>query len=134
MATTKKWKLPQTSTGIAGLDNILHGGLPKDRIYLVEGDPGTGKTTAGDAVRPRGCPERRKVALLTLSETKGELIAMAQSHGWSLEGLEIFELIPVEANLTADSQYTFFHSEEVELGETVEACSTVCRRCSRRTL
>jgi circadian clock protein KaiC len=121
MPTNEDWKLPQTSTGITGLNNILHGGLPKDRIYLVEGDPGTGKTTLAMQFALEGVRNGGKSLYLTLSETKGELIAMAQSHGWSLEGLEIFELIPVEANLTTDSQYTFFHSEEIELGETVRS-------------
>jgi circadian clock protein KaiC len=119
MAKNDEWNLPQTSTGVAGLDSVLHGGLPKDRIYLVEGDPGTGKTTLAMQFVLEGVRSGGRALYVTLSETKGELIAMAQSHGWSLEGLEIFELIPVEANLTADSQYTFFHAEEVELGETV---------------
>jgi circadian clock protein KaiC len=121
MANTDEWNLPQTSTGIPGLNDVLHGGLPKDRIYLVEGDPGTGKTTLAMQFALEGVRGGGKSLYVTLSETKGELIAMAQSHGWSLEGLEIFELIPVEANLTAESQYTFFHSEEVELGETVRS-------------
>ena len=119
MANEQEWNLPQTSTGISGLNDILHGGLPKDRIYLVEGDPGTGKTTLAMQFALEGVRSGGKALYVTLSETKGELVAMARSHGWSLDGLEIFELIPVEANLTADSQYTFFHSEEVELGETV---------------
>jgi circadian clock protein KaiC len=119
MTTNQEWNLPQTSTGVAGLNNILHGGLPKDRIYLVEGDPGTGKTTLAMQFALEGVRTGGKSLYVTLSETKGEFIAMAKSHGWSLEGLEIFELIPVEANLSAESQYTFFHSEEVELGQTV---------------
>src|SRR5687767_2913843 len=109
MATNNPWNLPQTSTGIDGLDSILHGGLPKDRMYLVEGDPGTGKTTLAMQFVLEGLRSGGKALYVTLSETKTELIAMAQSHGWALDGLEIFELIPVEANLTADSQYTFFH-------------------------
>jgi KaiC/GvpD/RAD55 family RecA-like ATPase len=118
MAGTE-WNLPQTSTGISGLDTILHGGLPKDRVYLVEGDPGTGKTTLAMQFALHGVRSGGRALYVTLSETKGELLAMARSHGWDLEGLEIFELIPIEANLGAQSQYTFFHPEEVELGETV---------------
>jgi circadian clock protein KaiC len=118
MAGTE-WNLPQTSTGISGLDDILHGGLPRDRVYLVEGDPGTGKTTLALQFALEGVRSGGRALYVTLSETKGELMAMARSHDWSLEGLEIFELIPVEANLAPESQYTFFHPEEVELGETV---------------
>jgi circadian clock protein KaiC len=113
------WTLPQTSTGVEGLDTILYGGLPKDRIYLIEGDPGTGKTTIAMQFVLEGIRSGGRALYITLSETKGELISMAKSHGWSLEGLEIFETIPVEANLDPNAQYTFFHTEEVELGETV---------------
>lgn len=121
MVKTSGWNLPQISTGIRGLDDILHGGLPKDRIYLVEGDPGTGKTTLAMQFVLEGVRSGGKALYVTLSETKDELIAMAQSHDWSLEGLHIVEMIPVEAHLTADSQYTFFHAEEIELGETVKS-------------
>jgi circadian clock protein KaiC len=126
MAGTE-WNLPQTSTGISGLDTILYGGLPKDRVYLVEGDPGTGKTTLAMQFALQGVRSGGRALYVTLSETKGELLAMARSHGWNLEGLEIFELIPIEANLGAQSQYTFFHPEEVELGETV---NTILKRVS----
>jgi circadian clock protein KaiC len=119
MAEDIEWNLPQTSTGVEGLDTILFGGLPKHRIYLVEGDPGTGKTTLAMQFALEGIRSGGRALYVSLSETRGELVAMARSHGWSLHGLEIFETIPVEANLEAESHYTFFHTEEVELGQTV---------------
>ena len=121
--------LPRISTGISGLDTILHGGFPKDRIYLVEGDPGTGKTTLAMQFVMNGIANGGKALYVTLSETEDELRAMAESHGWNLGELDIFELIPVEAALTPESQYTFFHPEEVELGETIK---TILDRVSER--
>src|SRR5436190_2385943 len=111
---------PRISTGITGLDTVLHGGLPAHRIYLVEGDPGTGKTTLAMQFILDGIASGGRSLYITLSETEAELQAMADSHGWSLAGVEIFELIPAEANLDPSAQYTFFHTEEVELGETVK--------------
>jgi circadian clock protein KaiC len=111
---------PRISTGITGLDTVLHGGLPADRIYLVEGDPGTGKTTLAMQFILDGIASGGRSLYITLSETEAELQAMADSHGWSLAGVEMFELIPAEANLDPSAQYTFFHTEEVELGETVK--------------
>jgi circadian clock protein KaiC len=112
-------ELPRISTGISGLDNILHGGLPKDRIYLVEGDPGTGKTTLAMQFVLSGIRNGGRALYISLSETEQELRAMGDSHGWVLDGLDIFEMIPVEANLSGENQYSFFHPEEIELGETI---------------
>jgi circadian clock protein KaiC len=110
----------RASTGVRGLDDVLGGGLPRDRLYLVDGDPGTGKTTvalqfllAGEAAGERGL-------YVTLSETADELRASAQSHGWSLAGLEIFELGAANA-AEMEEAYTLFHPAEVELQQTVGA-------------
>ena len=109
------------STGIPGLDLVLGGGLPRNRMYLVEGDPGSGKTTLGLQFLREGLERRERVLYVTLSETKSELMAVAASHGWDLSGVVIHELSALENGLKPDDQYTFFHPSEVELGETTKA-------------
>ena len=108
----------RVSSGIAGLDEILHGGLTPDRIYLLEGDPGTGKTTLALQFMLQGVRAGQKCLYITLSETAEELRAIAGSHGWTLEGVDIFELTPSEARLDSDQNYTLLHPSEVELTET----------------
>ncbi|MFL6333550.1 MAG: ATPase domain-containing protein [Pyrinomonadaceae bacterium] len=109
------------ATGSAGLDSILEGGFPANRLYLVEGDPGTGKTTLALQFLLEGARRGEPVLYVTLSETKEELTGVADSHGWSLEGVTLHELVPPEESLKAESQYTIFHPSEVELGETTRA-------------
>ena len=109
------------STGIEGLDNILGGGLPRNRLYLIEGDPGTGKTTLALQFLREGVRLGEVGLYITLSETKSELLAVAQSHGWSLDGINIYDLAIPEDSVSPDSQYTLYHSSEVELGETTKA-------------
>lgn len=108
------------ATGVTGLDEILAGGLPRDRLYLIQGDPGVGKTTLGLQFLLEGASRGEKGLYVTLSETKEELVAVAASHGWSLDALELFELTPADA-LSADTDNTLFHPAEVELGETTKA-------------
>jgi circadian clock protein KaiC len=109
------------STGVEGLDMILGGGLPRNHVYVVEGNPGTGKTTLALQFLIAGLKSEEPGLFITLSETRSELLAVAQSHGWSLEGIEIYDLaIPAESAL-ADDQYTLYHSSEVELAETTKA-------------
>jgi circadian clock protein KaiC len=108
------------STGISGLDDVLAGGLPKNRIYLVEGDPGSGKTTMALQFLLEGVRQGENCLYITLSESIAELRAVAESHGWDLKGIDLFEL-PIEDQLSADAQNTFFHSAEIELGQTNEA-------------
>jgi circadian clock protein KaiC len=105
-------------TGIGGLDYILSGGLPANHLYLVEGDPGAGKTTLGLQFLLTGLARGEKGLYVTLSETKEELRMVAASHGWSLDGIGLFELESLEQRLQAEQQYTVFHPSEVELGET----------------
>lgn len=112
---------PKMATGIAGLDNILEGGFPPDRIYLVEGDPGTGKTTLALQFLLEGVKQGEPVLYVTLSETREELLAVARSHGWTLDGVSIYELVPSQDNLKPESQYTIFHPSEIELNETTSA-------------
>jgi circadian clock protein KaiC len=112
---------PSDLTGIAGLDDILAGGLTPNRLYLVEGVPGSGKTTLALQYLLEGVKQGDTVLYVTLSETEHELRAAAQSHGWSLDGVTIRQLAPAPENLQPDSQYTMFHPSEVELGETTRA-------------
>jgi circadian clock protein KaiC len=105
------------STGIAGLDDILCGGLTAERVYLVEGSPGTGKTTLGLQFLLDGIANGESGLYITLSETADELDAVAESHGWSIDALSIFELANDTA-LDPNSQQSVFHPSEVELAET----------------
>lgn len=113
------------STGIAGLDNILGGGLTKDRIYLVEGEPGTGKTTTGLQFLLEGARQGESVVYITLAETTGELQSVAESHGWSMDGIHIHEVLPSENLLKPEAQYTMFHPSEVEMGATTQLILSV---------
>ncbi len=110
----------RASTGIAGLDNILNGGLAPSRLYLIEGMPGSGKTTLSFQFLMEGARRGEPVLYVTLSETEEEIRAVAASHGWELEGIAIRELAPSESNLEPGEQYTVFHPSEVELSETTK--------------
>ena len=109
------------ATGIAGLDDILGGGLARNHLYLIEGDPGTGKTTIAMQFLMEGTSRGQKGLYVTLSESKTELLEIARSHGWSLDGIEIFELGPDEEHLKAEAQYTVFNPSEIELADTTNA-------------
>ncbi len=106
------------STGIRGLDDILAGGLTCERIYLVEGTPGTGTTTLGLGFLLDGARAGEAGLYITLAETQVELVAVAASHGWSLDDINIVEMVPVDG-LGEDQEQTLLHPSEVELGETV---------------
>ncbi len=108
----------KVQTGIAGLDDILRGGFPARRLYLVQGAPGSGKTTLALQFLLEGARLGEQVLYISLSETREEIEEVAHSHGWSLEGLEIVELSAIDEQLSADAQNTLFHSAEVELTET----------------
>jgi circadian clock protein KaiC len=112
---------PLVSTGIAGLDDILRGGLTPGRLYLVEGNPGSGKTTLAIQFLLEGVRRGEPTLYVTLSETKRELIGVARSHGWSLDGILIHEMPTAEASLSPDAQLTMFHPSELELSETTAA-------------
>jgi circadian clock protein KaiC len=111
---------PVIPTGIEGLDNILHGGLVPNRLYLLEGDPGAGKTTLALQFLLAGLRSKEPCMLVTLSETAEELRASALSHGWNLDGLHILEILASEETLKPDARYTMFHPSEVELAETTK--------------
>src|SRR3954462_13244640 len=107
------------ATGINGLNHLLRGGLTRDRMYLIEGDPGTGKTTLAMQFLLEGRSQGEVGLYVTLSETEQELRAVAASHGWSLDGLELFQLSAMEGSRQQD-QYPLYHPSEVELGETMQ--------------
>ena len=111
----------RASTGIEGLDFILKGGLPKNRLYLLQGNPGTGKTTMGLQFLLDGAARGETGLYITLSESRDELIAVGKSHLWDLEKLALFDLTVSGDSLRDDSRYTVFHPSEVELDETTRA-------------
>jgi len=121
------------NTGVAGLDDILRGGFPTGRLLLIEGDPGVGKTTLALQFLLEGHRRGERGVYVTLSETKEELEMVAASHGWSLEGIELFELTPADA-LRGDDQNTLFHPSEVELAETTKAVVDLCARVKPKRL
>jgi circadian clock protein KaiC len=110
----------RVSTGVAGLDAILGGGLPPGHLYLLEGTPGTGKTTIALQFLLAGAAKGQRGVYVTLSETRRELIEVAQSHGWALKGVDVIELSGDEG-VAADELYTVFHPAELELQHTMSA-------------
>jgi circadian clock protein KaiC len=110
----------RVSTGNVGLDDILGGGFDADRLYLVEGRPGTGKTTLALQYLLDGVRQGEKGLYITLSESERELRVVAARHGWSLDGISIFELVPPEATLDPDRELTLLHPAEMELSETTK--------------
>lgn len=111
---------PTLSSGVAGLDSILLGGLTAERLYLVEGLPGSGKTTMALQFLLEGVARGEPVLYITLSETESELRGAATSHGWSLDGIHVHEVIASEDLLDPAQQHTMFHPSEVELGDTTQ--------------
>jgi circadian clock protein KaiC len=105
-------------TGVSGLDDVLGGGIAADRLYLLEGSPGAGKTTVALQFLREGAARGEPVLYVTLSESAQELLAVAKSHGWDLAGVPVRELLPPEEALQPDEQYTVFHPSEVELSQT----------------
>ena len=108
----------QASTGVEGLDDILGGGLARDRVYLLEGSPGTGKTSTALGFLRAGAKRGERTLYVSLSETEEELRDTARSHGWDLDGVEIFELVPPESLLDEQQQQSLLYSSDLELGET----------------
>src|SRR5687767_385187 len=108
------------STGIAGMDDILGGGFAPNRLYLVEGEPGTGKTTLALQFLIAGAANGEKCLFVTLSESQAELRSTAASHGWDLGGIDILEIVASEDSLKPDSRYTMYHPSEVELAATAK--------------
>jgi circadian clock protein KaiC len=118
----------RSQTGIPGLDHVLGGGFIPHRLYLIDGDPGAGKTTLSLQYLLEGARAGETCLYVTLSETKEELTAVARSHGWSLDPIEIVELVASEADLDGDAQLTMYHPSEVELAETTKAVLDAVQR------
>jgi circadian clock protein KaiC len=113
-------KQQKAGTGVEGLDQIL-GGLQRGRVYLIEGSPGTGKTTIATQFLLAGAEAGEKGLYITLSETEEELRESAASHGWSFDDpLGIYELVPPESLLDDEQQQSLLYSSDLELGETTK--------------
>lgn len=111
----------KAETGVSGLDEIIAGGLARGRIFLMEGDPGTGKTTIANQFLLAGAAKGECCLYITLSETEEELRETARSHGWDLpDNFHIFELVPPEALLNDEQQQSLLYSSDLELGETTK--------------
>jgi circadian clock protein KaiC len=119
VSTADTQEEPRVSSGSVGLDNILGGGLDGRRMYLYEGRPGTGKTTLALQFLLEGVRQKERVLYVALSESEAELRLVAKRHGWSLEGVEIFELVPPETTLDPDRELTVLQPAEIELSETI---------------
>jgi circadian clock protein KaiC len=109
----------RATTGIEGLDYVLGGGFPRNRIYLIEGHPGSGKTTLGLQFLLEGQRQGETGLCITLSENREELELVANSHGWSVEKMALYELEKLEDQFNPETQYTVFHPGEVELSYTI---------------
>jgi circadian clock protein KaiC len=120
MAGAEKSGADRVSTGVAGLDAIIGGGLPRNHVYLVQGDAGCGKTTLALQFLLAGVRADEPGLFVTLAETRAELTAVAASHGWSLDKVAVYEVRADEDELKASVEYTAFHPAEVELGEAIQ--------------
>src|SRR5580704_9086093 len=113
--------LPRASTGVVGLDAVLDGGLARNRLHLLEGSPGTGKTTIALQFLMAGAEAGETGIYVSLAETEGELRDGARSHGWTLGAkIEVFELVPPESVLDPDQHQSLLYSSDLELGETIK--------------
>ncbi|WP_206241644.1 ATPase domain-containing protein [Novosphingobium terrae] len=108
------------STGNSGLDLVLRGGVPAHRVYLLEGAPGSGKTTLALEFLRKGVALGERVLYITLSETREELRVVAASHGWNLEGIDIFELSSADSVFGEGREQSILHPWEMELSETIK--------------
>jgi circadian clock protein KaiC len=125
---------PRARLGIPGLDEILHGGLIPSRLYLIDGNPGAGKTTLALHFLREGVRVNERSLYITLSETIEELKAGARSHDWSLEGIELIELIADEGEFDGEAQLTMFHPSEIDLTETTRKVLEAIERVNPKRL
>jgi circadian clock protein KaiC len=116
------------TTGVEGMDHVLGGGLPPHRMYLLEGDPGVGKTTLALQFLRQGVKDGDVGLYITLSETKDELKGVAESHGWTLDDFHVFELAAIEQQLKDVSDTTFYQPSELELNRTTKVLTDEVER------
>ncbi|RXU65413.1 circadian clock protein KaiC [Pseudomonas protegens] len=129
MSTSCALLSEKAATGIEGLDDILNGGLSRGHVFLLEGQPGTGKTTVALHFLRAGAAAGERCLYITLSETERELRQGAASHGWQLdEHIHIFELIPPESLLNAEHQQSLLYASDLELGEATRQIFEVVER------
>lgn len=117
--SSSKLEQPKARSGVPGLDDVLCGGFPRDRLFLLQGDPGVGKTTLALQFLIEGARHNERCLYITLSETSDELTSVAASHGWTLDNLHLFEL-PIGEGLDPEAENTLFYPSEVELAETTK--------------
>jgi len=116
------------ASGVSGLDEILHGGFPQSHFFLIEGEPGAGKTTLGLQFLMDGARQGSRALYITMSESENELRQIARSHGWSLEGVTLYQYAPRGANLSSEEQYSVFHPSDVEFQDTTQEILTEIKR------
>lgn len=116
------------STGSGALDYVLGGGYASNRVHLIEGEPGAGKTTLGLQFLLNGAEEGERCLYITLSESRDELLHVAKTHGWDLESIHIFELVPPELSLDPEREQSIVYASDLELGETVRLVMEEVRR------
>lgn len=118
-------EVPRASTGIEGLDRILGGGYPTEEIYLIEGEPGTGKSLVGLHFLRAGAEQGEKCLLITLSQSRAVIRRLAASHGWTMDGVEVFEISADNLVPGLGSEQVLFHTADVELGEMMASVRNV---------
>ena len=118
--TATQAELLRSRSGCPGLDDVLGGGFPAGHVYLLEGEPGTGKTTLALQFMAEGLRNGEKVLYVTLSESRSDLLSVGRAHGINLEGIRILELRPSEEDLKPEGQYTVFHPAEIELNDRIQ--------------
>lgn len=129
MSTSNELNSTKAATGVEGLDDVLSGGLSRGHVFLLEGEPGTGKTTVALHFLLAGALAGERSLYITLSETERELRQGAASHGWALDAnIDIFELTPPESLLNAEHQQSLLYSSDLELGEATRQIFEVVER------
>jgi len=132
---TQTERLPRATTGVAGLDDILDGGLARNRLYLLEGTPGTGKTTIALQFLIEGAKLGEAGIYVSLAETERELREGAKSHGWIIDKeIEVFELVPPESVLDPEQHQSLLYSSDLELGETTQRIFEAIERVKPKRL